>query len=537
MKTAIISTILLGFFTHLQGQITFQKAFGGSGMDEGNCVRQTTDGGYIIAGTTTSFGAGGRDVLVLKTTAAGDTVWTKTFGGDIDNEYGFCVQQTSDGGYIVSGVAHSFADVSGDMYIIKLTASGDTIWTRTFGGIGYEWGAYIQQTADGGYIVVGQTPAFGAGGFDAYLVKIDGQGNFVWSKTYGGSGLEIGSSVQQTADGGYILSGQIDTYGAGFGDFYLIKTNALGTVEWTRAMGVSGEESGVTVRQTADGGYIVGGSSENSGFLGKDMCAIKTNSAGDILWAFLYGGSKIDECYEINQTNDGGYILCGKSFSFSADGDYDVYVVKINSQGAVEWSKTYGASGNGTKNDIGYSIQQTADGGYIIAGESLFGFGVGLKNLYLIKTDAQGNSGCNEAVPATNTAAFSPQVIAPPTLVASGGTLHYPATIVHSGAIQTDLCATNQATEATPEDERVRIFPNPFTQNLTVSLGENTAWMRLDLCDMLGRVVFSAAFSEREPALESRTINLSALENGVYFCKITTSNGHFTAPIWKIEGL
>jgi len=445
MKAFCFTVSLFTLFSlNTHPQTTFQKVIGGTAMDNGYRVRMTTDIGFIIAGTTTSFATGGRDVLVIKTNQYGDTAWTKTFGGDTDNEYGFCVQQTTDGGYIVSGVASSFADVAGDMYLIKLNALGDTLWTRTYGGIGYEWGAFVQQTADGGYIVAGQTPAFGAGGFDAYLVKLTAAGDISWTKTYGGSGLETALAVQQTTDGGYILTGQIDTYGSGFGDFYVVKTDASGNVVWTKAYGVSGEEAGVSIKQTTDGGYIIAGTSESTGPLGKDMCLIKTNAAGDTLWAKLYGGPLIDECNEVMQTADGGYILCGHSFSFSADGDYDVYVVKTDNQGAVLWSKTYGGSGNSSNNEFGYSIHQTSDGGYIISGET-FSFGSGLNNVYLVKTDAFGNSGCNQGTPATTTANLLPDVISPPTLLSSGGTISYPATLLNFGGTpQEILCEFRQ---------------------------------------------------------------------------------------------
>ena len=414
-KVTIVAFICTIFLVSTQAQTTFQKVYGGIAMDNGKSVRKTSDSGFIIVGTTTSFGSGGRDILVIKTNSYGDTTWTKTYGGDTDNEYGFCVEQTTDGGYILSGVASSFADVAGDMYLIKLNSLGDTIWTRTYGGIGYEWGAFVQQTTDGGYIVAGQTPAFGAGGFDAYLVKLNAAGDISWTKTYGGSGLEIGSAVQQTTDGGYILTGQIDSYGAGSGDFYLLKTDASGNVVWTKAYGGVGEEAGVTVKQTTDGGYIIGGTSESTGVLGKDMCLIKTNAVGDTLWAKTYGGSLIDECNEVIQTTDGGYMMCGHSFSFSAAGDYDVYIVKTDNQGTVQWSKTYGRSAGAADNEFGYSIQQTNDGGYILTGET-FSFGIGLKNVYLVKTDVLGNSGCNQETPATTIADLLPQVIAPPTL-------------------------------------------------------------------------------------------------------------------------
>jgi hypothetical protein len=438
-KVTIVAFICSIFPVGVHAQTTFQKVYGGTAMDNGNSVRKTSDNGYIIVGTTTSFGSGGQDVLVIKINQYGDTTWTKTYGGT-DNEYGFCVQQTTDGGYIVSGYTTSFADVAGDMYLIKLNVAGDTTWTRTYGGNGYEWGAFVQQTTDGGYIVAGQTPAYGAGGFDAYFIKLNAAGDISWTKTYGGSGLEIGSAVQQTSDGGYILSGQIDTYGAGFGDFYLVKTDASGNVVWTKAYGNDTEEAGVTVKQTTDGGFIIGGTSESTVSLGKDMCLIKTNSTGDTLWAKTYGGPFTDECFEVIQTTDGGYMMCGHSFSFSTAGDYDVYIVKTDSQGIEQWSKTYGASVDGTNNESGFSIQQTNDGGYVIIGET-FSFGLGLKNVYLIKTDALGNSGCNQNVPATITTNLLPQVIAPPTLTSSGGTIFYPATMINSGGTpQSILC-------------------------------------------------------------------------------------------------
>jgi len=518
MKKLLFLTMFAFTGFNLNAQTTFQKAYGGTEMDNGNSVRQTSDNGYIIVGSTTSFGSGGRDVLVIKTNALGDTTWTRTFGGATDNEYGFCVQQNTDGGYIVSGVASSFDDVAGDMYLIKLDSAGDTIWTRTYGGIGYEWGAYVQQTTDGGFIIAGQTPAFGAGGFDAYLVKLDSSGNISWTKTYGNSGLETGSAVQQTTDGGYILSGEIDSYGAGNGDFYLIKTDSTGNVVWTKAYGTAGTEAGVTVKQTTDGGYIIGGTA--AGALGLDMCVIKTNSVGDILWTKLYGGPLTDECYEIIETTDGGYMMCGKSFSFSTAGDYDVYVVKVNSEGIVQWSKTYGASFGSSSNDIGNSIQQTNDGGYIIAGESLFGFGVGILNVYLIKTDSSGNSGCNQGDPATVTSVFSPQVISPPTLTSSGGVISFPATMINSGGTQTNLCVTTGISE-NYFGFNVNSYPNPFSSSLTLEFNlTETKNISVSIVDVMGREVKIIPAKYLQLGKNNITIDLSELNCGIYFCQI-----------------
>jgi Secretion system C-terminal sorting domain len=515
MKTLFISLIISLLLTlNSQAQTTFQNVYGGTAMDECQSVKQTPDGGYILAGTTTSYGAGGRDVLVIKTSDMGDTIWTKTFGGATDNEYGFSAEVTADGGYIVSGIAASFSDVAGDFYLIRLTSDGDTLWTKTYGGIGYETGTSVQQTAEGGFIVCGQTPAFGAGGFDAYLIKINEQGEITWTKTYGGSGQELGISVQQTSDEGYILCGLMDTFGAGADDFYLVKTDAQGNVAWTKAYGESGTESIATVKQTSDGGYIIGGTTENTlGPLGPNMCLIKTNSTGDTLWSKLYGGNFIDECYDVIQTSDGGYAMCGKSFSFSTAGDYDVYVVKVNGEGATQWSKTYGESGGGAANDIGYSIEQTTDGGYIIAGETVLGEGI--KNAYLIKTDANGLSGCNEGEAATITTNFFPQVTTPTTQVSSGGSMTQPATMVNSGTIQNNLCATSVYDLESKEE--IYLFPNPCQQYASIMLPNGCKTTSIKIYNLIGKLVYSSTFQYTQ-------LDLTQLQSGVYVCEIQTIN-------------
>ena len=505
-------------------------------MDNGNSVKQTTDGGYIIAGSTTSYGAGGYDILVIKTNAIGDTTWTKTFGGAMDNEYGFCVQQTTDGGYIVSGVASSFNDVSGDMYLLKLNGNGDIIWTRTYGGVGYEWATSVQQTTDGGYIMAGQTPAFGAGGFDAYLVKLDSEGNITWAKTYGNTGLDIGYSVQQTTDGGYILSGQTDFGGTGSDDFYVVKTDAAGNVVWTKAYGMGGTEAGVSIKQTTDGGYIIGGTSENAlGQLGADMCLIKTNAVGDTLWAKVYGGAMIDEGYEVIQTTDGGFILCGKSFSFSAAGDYDAYIVKTNSAGTLQWSKTYGANESGIKNEIGNAIDQTNDGGYIITGESMFSFGVGMKNVYLIKTDSLGNSGCYENTPPTITSNLMLQVTTPTTLVSSGGAMGFPATLTYAGTTPTNICATiiDQIADI-DHNKPLSIYPNPFEQQISVALTENDPILSIKIFNLIGQEVYAIHHPSPQTHSNKISLDLANLNSGTYLCQLKTANYQQTIRLIKL---
>ena len=244
------------------------------GDDEGYSVQQTADGGYIIAGTTESFGAGRGDVWLIKTDASGDSLWTKVIGGSRD-EVGWSVQQTSDGGYVVAGYTESFGTGDADVWLIKTDASGDTLWTKTHGGPAGEEGKSVQQTSDGGYVITGYTHSFSAEGADVYLIKTNAQGDTLWTRTFDGGGDYWGGSVQQTADGGYILTG---ITGGGGQDVYLVKTNAQGDSLWTRRFGGSANDGGYSVVQASDGGYLISGFAASFGSGRYDVYLVKTDA-------------------------------------------------------------------------------------------------------------------------------------------------------------------------------------------------------------------------------------------------------------------
>jgi len=298
------------------------RTYGGSHPDEGWSVQQTSDEGYIVAGHTESYGAGEWDVYLIKTDSLGDTLWTRAYGGT-DEDYGFAVQQTTDGGYIVAGRTYSYGAGGCDIYLIKTDFLGDTLWTKTYGGAGYDLGHSIQQTTDGGYIVAGRTSSYGAGDYDFYLIKTNAAGDTLWTKTYGGTGSDYGYSVQQTADGGYIVAGY--TYGVGDEGVYLIKTDASGDTLWTRTYGGIYSDIGRSVQQTTDGGYIVAGWTGS-----QDVCLIKTNASGDTLWTKTCGGGT---GYSVQQTTDGGYIVAGYTESYGSGGA-DVYLIKLKPEGS-----------------------------------------------------------------------------------------------------------------------------------------------------------------------------------------------------------
>jgi hypothetical protein len=318
--------------TNASGDTLWTKTYGVAGEEEGNSVQQTSDMGYIVAGYTRSFGDT-MQVYLIKTNASGDTLWTRTYGGaNWDN--GYSVRQTSDGGYIIVGYTTSFGGAGqSNVYLIKTNASGDTLWTRTYGGTNESYGSSVQQTSDGGYIITGQI-FLGPKGYDAYLIKTNASGDTLWTRTYGGTSGDYGSFVQPTSDGGYIVAGYTASYGAGGPDVWLIKTNASGDTLWTRTYGGTGGDYCFSGQATSDTGYIVAGYTTSFGAGGFDVYLVKTNASGDTLWTRTYGGTSSDFGDGVQQTSDGGYIISGSTNSFGAGG-YDAYLIKTDANGNV----------------------------------------------------------------------------------------------------------------------------------------------------------------------------------------------------------
>ncbi len=362
----------------------FCVAIGGTNSDIGYSIIQTNDGGYAIAGYTNSFGQGGQDVYVVKLDGSGNVQWTKTIGG-ANNDYGQSIIQTTDGGFAIAGYTASFGAGSYDVYVVKLDANGNLQWTRTIGGANYDAGQAIIQTTDGGYAIVGRTQSFGADGADVYVVKLDANGNLQWTKAIGGASNDLGYSIIQTNDGGYAIAGYTNSFGAGFYDVYVVKLNAQGNLQWTKTIGGSSiRDLGFSIIQTNDGGYIITGYTTSFGAGGYDVYVIKLDASGTLQWTKAIGGVNDDGGNSIIQTNDGGYVIAGYTNSFGAGGD--VYVIKLDASGTLQWTKTIG----GANNDRGNSIIQTNDGGYAIAGYTS-SFGAGSNDIYVIKLDAQGN--------------------------------------------------------------------------------------------------------------------------------------------------
>ncbi len=419
MKKLFILLFSLSFSAISAQEFEWQKTIGGSGDDQPWSIKQTTDGGYIIGGRSRSNISGDKtennmdttsnyyDYWLVKTDSLGNVQWQNTIGGTSSDQL-YSIQQTLDGGYILGGYSNSYLSGdktescfgSWDYWIVKTDATGNIQWQNTIGGNFNDWLWSIQQAADGGYILGGTSMSDISGDktencigpttrSDYWIVKTDSLGVIQWQNTIGGNDEDELHSIQQTSDGGYILggysmsgiSGDKTKNNIGGHDYWIVKTDATGQIQWQNTIGGNDHDYLFSIQQTADAGYILGGYSKSvaSGDKTENNCGgldywiVKTDSIGNIQWQNSIGGSANDELWCIQQTSDRGYILGGNSLSdISGDktensyGSYDYWVIKTDSLGSIQWQNSIG----GNSYDLLRSIDECADGGFILAGYS-----------------------------------------------------------------------------------------------------------------------------------------------------------------------
>lgn len=421
MKKIFLCLLLLGPGLFSVAQTSFNKLLGGNNEDNAQSIQQTTDGGYIIAGWsyTSNNGDlnglannGSADAYIVKLNPAGAVEWQKLFGGT-DEDKAITIKQTQDGVYVVAGFSFSSntgtltgttSNGNADYWVFKLDANGNLLWQKLYGGTGFDVAVSLCPTSDGGCVVAGTIQSItGSGTFSgldtysvpsAWLLKLDGSGNIQWQKIAGGDGRDWAMCVQQTTDGGYIMAGYTDShnnYGTLTGvtphgnyDYWLLKLDNAGNTLWQALYGGPGDDQARSVQQTADGGYIVTGASSSSyyGTLNgltsngaNDYWTLKLNSTGGIEWQKLLGGTADEYSFSVQQTTNGGYLIAGYSASsntgtltgLTSHGGNDYWIVQLGANGNLLWQRLLG----GSSSDIPYSITQTSDGSYAIAGISL----------------------------------------------------------------------------------------------------------------------------------------------------------------------
>jgi len=370
---SIIYFLVLVFLTGIasaQPDTLWSKRFGGGHLDEGSCVQQTTDGGFIITGYTYSYGEGLSDVWLIKTDDSGDTLWTRTFGGDRDDKANY-VQQTTDGGYILVGYTRSSGAGIFDVWLIKTDDTGEMEWSKTYGGLESDIGIAVQQTSDGGYAILANSDSYGAGMLDIWLIRTDSLGDTLWTKTIGDTLRQAGKSFQLTSDGGFIIVGHNTSWGVGtverpvylVSGIYLVKTDASGDTLWTKTFESDNDNEGLAVMETSDGSFVLAGYTWEYGW--SDLLLIKTDDSGNTLWETVIQGGHVDVPHSLQETIDGGYIVFGHTTSYGVGQPADnIWLLKFDTAGDTLWTKVIGGVGD----DRALFGQQTSDGGYIVTG-------------------------------------------------------------------------------------------------------------------------------------------------------------------------
>lgn len=397
--------VMCSTFIYAQPGIQWQHSYGGTGVDIPYYIQQTPDGGFVIAGTTNSTDGdvtgnhGNGDCWVLKLNSSGGLVWQKTFGGS-NQDVAKCVQQTTDGGYIVTGyTSSSDGDVTdsttlNDIWVVKLSSGGSIQWQKSFDGGDDDRGYSVRQTTDGGYIVAGSMTRFSTN-VDYCILKLDDTGALTWYDILGGTGADIPYDISSTSDGGYIiagLSGSLDIeghHGGTSADYWIVKMDSNGNSQWRKSYGGTGTDIARSIKQTADGGYIAGGYSTSTdgdvtgNHTSFDYWVVKLSDTGKVQWEKSLGsvGASTnllgrDYGFTVDPTPDGGFLVGGITRGTDGDvtgnhGATDVWVVRLNDSGAIEWEKCYGGSGAdgfvaGISPD-GFWGCATADGGYAFA--------------------------------------------------------------------------------------------------------------------------------------------------------------------------
>ena len=370
-------------------QITFQKTYGGMRDDYTHTVINVPGGGYLAAGKSNSCISSDFDISLFKTDSTGKLLWTKNLG-TINNEYAGDMVVTNDGGTLISGLIQTQGQGS-DILIIRTDANGNVVWGKTYGSTGDDCANSVYLLADGDYLIVGVTTSYGVGGWDVFLMKIDGDGNVRWFKTYGTSTTDFGIRILEETDGSLVVSGFTYNPGIGTHDMILIKTDNQGNLLWSTKYETPLEGGGFNLRKTSEGNYlVVTDQHQNAQSSNSDMVVYLIDTSGTMLWAKTYGsqGSYWDGCWGTATLENGGFVIAGDWGGTARFTNSKCFIMKIDSAGNPVWCNTYGNSGT----SYASNLIKTDDGGFLLGG-STNSSEAGGYDCYLVKTNADGMSG------------------------------------------------------------------------------------------------------------------------------------------------
>ncbi|HTB32802.1 MAG TPA: T9SS type A sorting domain-containing protein [Bacteroidia bacterium] len=508
-----ISTV--AFSQMIQGEI----AIGGNQSDQGASACQTKDGGYAMTGYTQSFGVGGSDVYVANFDKKGTLKWAEAIGGAAFDAGNSIIQDKS-GDFVIAGYTMSFGAGKVNVYVIKLDSNGNKLWTETIGGASYDEGKCIIQTKDGGYAIGGYSGSFGNGGpSDFYVIKLTVNGTIQWTKTIGGGGDEEAYTIVQTKDGGYALSGYTMSFGAGNADGYAVKLDSTGNLKWTITMGGPLGDALYGITQLKDKSYIVTGYTYHYG--NNDLFLVKIDSSGNKKWSKVIGGPGNDIGEAVIQNKEGDIVVVGSTTSYGS-GTNDVYLLKLDTAGTIIWTRTAG----GPSNEFGYTLSQTTDDGYVVGGYT-DSYGAGGDDFYLVKFDSLGHTCMSPEGGGGTDSTWG--IAGSGGAVSSGGTItSKDSGRITKAGIWVDTCkvlGTEGINTIASLPDRITVYPNPTTNTLYVefsSVSTSQTKYTLQVYDITGRVLLTYSLSQTPYPI---SLDVSSLSRGMYFLSIQSEAG------------
>lgn len=511
MIRSTLATLLLLFATASQAQMDlFQKTYGSANTEVGYSVVVVPDG-YVMAGVTKSFGAGGCDMLVTKVSGTGAQIWSNAIGGSA-NDGAYCIANTSDGGFIVAGYTESFlptGTAGSNVYIVKLDASGSMQWSKAIGGMNTDAAHSIIQTTDGGYAIAGTTQSFGSGGRDMYVARLDNAGNLLWASAIGGASDDQAYSIYETSTGSLLITGSTNSFSAPGTLLYFVKLSGQGNIMFSKMYNFSLYTStliriGYGVIQNSNGNYVIAGTIGKGSIGDAAPLVMETDTSGNIIWDYSYVMNSGDCGARSIQEVNGEYILSGYM------GNYYAAMIKIDNGGTRLWSKYYSTSSFSVAG-YGYSAKATPDSGFVLAG--LLKPSPSDSAMGLIKTDASGVSSCNSMNPfGSGSSSPGGTSTAVTSTASAGGAQGAVTSTVTPVPVMINVICSNTSIEDPAAGNTINIYPNP-SQGM-FAIGDLPSKAVLTVYDIHGNLV---------KRIEGNTgmIDLSGATDGVYILNIS----------------
>ncbi len=505
-------------------QFNFQHLYGGVSHERGQTLFETSNNMYLFNGATLSYGQGSADAIFIKNNNQGQIIWSKVYGlSDYDNSE-FAIE-TNDLGYL--GVGRSSVGITAgttDAWIYKTDSAGALQWSKAYGNPGSN-DAFVQaiKTIDNGYTFIGNTQSFGSGSYDVFLVHTDANGDTLFTKAYGTSESESGLSVIQTADGGYAICGRQQTFPNGIAesDGLIIKTDVNGEMLWSYIYGDTMWEEFESIRELPNGHLAISGSTVSFGQGNYDILLMLADSAGTPLNAFAYGGVHADACYDLHVNADNSFVLSGYTESFGyghsllGSDSTNIFLLKADSVGQLVWMIAYG---DGLQ-DEAFRSAKTSDGGYMISGFTTDYTPADSSQMLFIKTDSLGFSGCHEESVTPITETHSVPFIASAFIQSSGvGVATLNVVEASISTVINDACLFSSSTNL-EETNSVKIYPVPFSTELNLDIKDfDSNNCQVKIVNLNGQIVYS------ENHFSGKAIDTSNLSSGFYFVIISNGN-------------